>query len=326
MKPLLSRLDPDLGRLVAALQAEPGQREQMLGQIYLDAGWYALAEAQFAAVAPGSPGALAAATYAAYTSWRSGARAEGQQQLEALVAAYPEEPRARALLALVYLADADPDGARTQLDLVRSMAPRSPDTHLAWAQWYAARHDYEAAAQEYRRALDQALPEDRGRYALALARFHLDTGLQVCDIGPPAAEEAVRFLPEQAGAWVVLAQARFTCGDATGARTAAERALALSPANPEATYYLGRALASLGKRVEARSALIQVADLAPSSALACPRRNPDRYAWIVVQRGGNNLTVCHPSEARRQSEGSLQNAGFQEILRCGLGRMTVCSS
>jgi tetratricopeptide (TPR) repeat protein len=266
VQPLLPRLDPDPGQLAAALQAEPEQREQLLGQIYLDAGWYALAEAQFAAVAPDSPGALAAATFAAYTSWRSGARAEGQQRLEALVAAYPQEPRARALLALVYLAEADSDGARAQLDLVRSMAPRAPDTHLAWAQWYAARHDYVAAAGEYRRALDQALPEERGRYALALARFHLDTGLRVCDIGPPAAEEAARFLPEQAGAWVVLAQARFTCGDAAGARSAAERALALAPASPEATYYLGRALASLGKRIEARTALIQVADLAPSSA------------------------------------------------------------
>src|SRR5262249_38252366 len=150
--------------------------------------------AQFATVAPGSPGALAAATYAAYTSWRSGVRAEGQRQLEALVAAYPREPRARALLALVYLADDDAADARAQLDLVQGMAPRAPDTHLAWAQWYAAHHDYVAAASEYRRALDQALPEERGRYALALARFHLASGLHACEVGPPAAEEATRYL------------------------------------------------------------------------------------------------------------------------------------
>jgi hypothetical protein len=264
-RPLLPAQRPDPDRLAAALRAGPAQRAQMLGQIYLDAGWYALAEAQFAAVAPGSPGALAATAYASYTSWRSGARAEGQQRLEALVAAYPQEPRARALLALVYLADDDAAGARAQLDMVRAMAPRAPDTHLAWAQWYAARHDYVAAAGEYRRALDQALPEERGRYALALARFHLDTGLRVCELGPPAAEAAARYLPDDTSAWATLAAARFTCGDAAGARTAAERALALAPGSPEATYYLGRALASLGKRAEARRALIQVADLAPAS-------------------------------------------------------------
>jgi Flp pilus assembly protein TadD len=264
-RPLLPIARPDPARLAAALRAEPAQRAQLLGQIYLDAGWYALAEAQFTAVAPDSPGALAAAAYASYTSWRSGARAEGQQRLEQLVAAYPEEPRARALLALVYLVDEDAANARAQLDIVRAMAPRAPDTHLAWAQWYAARHDYVAAAGEYRRALDQSLPEDRGRYALALARFHLDTGLRVCELGPPAAELAAGFLPEDVSAWTTLAAARFTCGDAAGARVAADRALALAPGSPEATYYLGRALASLGKRAEARRALIQVADLAPAS-------------------------------------------------------------
>jgi tetratricopeptide (TPR) repeat protein len=247
------------------LRAEPAQRAQLLGQIYLDAGWYALAEAQFAAVAPDSPGALAAAAYASYTSWRSGARAEGQQRLEQLVAAYPEEPRARALLALVYLVDQDATNAQAQLDIVRAMAPRAPDTHLAWAQWYAAHHDYVAAAGEYRLALDQSLPEDRGRYALALARFHLDTGLRACELAPQAAELAARYLPEDMNAWTTLAAARFTCGDAAGARAAADRALALVPGSPEATYYLGRALALLGKRAEARRALIQVADLAPAS-------------------------------------------------------------
>jgi tetratricopeptide (TPR) repeat protein len=264
-QPLLPAPGPDPHRLAAALHAGPAQQAQLLGQIYLDAGWYALAEAQFADVAPDSPGALAAATYAAYTSWRSGMRAEGQRRLEALVATYPQEPRARALLALVYLADEDAAGARAQLDMVQAMAPRAPDTHLAWAQWYAAHHDYVAAASEYRRALDQALPEERGHYALALARFHLASGLRICELGPPAAEEAARYLTDDTGAWATLAAARFSCGNAAGARTAAERALALAPDNPEAAYYLGRALASLGKRADARQALIEVADLAPAS-------------------------------------------------------------
>jgi Flp pilus assembly protein TadD len=263
--PLLPNFGPDPQRIAAALDAAPQQRAQLLGQIYLDAGWYALAEVQFAAVAPDSPGALAAATYAAYTRWRAGARDEGRRQLEALVAARPDEPRARALLALTYLADQDEVAARAQLDAVRAMAPAAPDTHLAWAQWYAARHDYITAADEYRRAFNDAPPAERGRYGLALARFHVDTALHVCDIGIVAAEEAARLLPDDPRAWVVLAAARLECGETIGARDAAARALANAPADAEANYYMGRALAILGERAEARRALIQAADLAPAS-------------------------------------------------------------
>jgi tetratricopeptide (TPR) repeat protein len=145
------------------------------------------------------------------------------------------------------------------------MAPRAPDTHLAWAQWYAARHDYITAADEYRRAFNDAPPPERGRYALAMAHFHIDTALHVCDIGIVAAEEAARLLPGEPRAWAALAAVRLNCGDPAGARDAAARALAGAPADAEANYYLGRALAALGERTEARRALIQAADLAPAS-------------------------------------------------------------
>jgi tetratricopeptide (TPR) repeat protein len=263
--PLLPGAGPGPQEVAAALRAAPEQRAQLLGQIYLDAGWYGLAEVQFATVAPESPGALAAATYAAYTRWRAGARDEGRRQLVALVAAHPDEPRARALLALTYLADQDESAARAQLDAVRAMAPAAPDTHLAWAQWYAARHDYITAADEYRRAFNDAPPAERGRYALVLARFHIDTSLHVCDIGIVAAEESARLLPEEPRAWVVLAAARLGCGEIAGARDAATRALARAPNDAEANYYLGHALAALGERAEAQRALIQAADLAPAS-------------------------------------------------------------
>ena len=98
-----------------------------------------------------------------------------------------------------------------------------------------------------------------------MARFHLDTALHVCDIGIVAAEESTKLLPDDPRAWVVLAAARLGCGEITGARDAAAQALARAPADAEASYYMGRALAILGDRAEARRALIQAADLAPAS-------------------------------------------------------------
>jgi tetratricopeptide (TPR) repeat protein len=98
-----------------------------------------------------------------------------------------------------------------------------------------------------------------------MARFHLDISLDRCAAGLPAAEEAARALPNDTRAWATLAGARFGCGDPAGARAAAEQALQRGPANVEATYYLGRALAALGDRPAARQALINAADLAPRS-------------------------------------------------------------
>ncbi len=263
--PLLPRPDPDPRQLAQALRAGRAQRPQLLGQLYLQAGMYTLAEAQFTIVAPDSSSALAAAAYAAYVRWRSGDRDEGIRRLEALVAAHPDDSRTRALLALAYLSNDDPQEAQAQLEALRAQAPRAPNTHLAWGQWYTTQHDYVAAGVEYRRALDDAMLDERGMYALELARFHTGTSLRVCEDGLPAAEEATRLLPTDARAWSTLAAAHLVCGDPAQSRAAAERALRHDPQSAEAAYYLGRALAALGDRAGARLALVNAADFAPAS-------------------------------------------------------------
>jgi Flp pilus assembly protein TadD len=263
--PLLPDTSSQMHQLAAALRAPANQRAQMLGQIYLRGALYPLAEAQFAAVAPGMPGAVGAAAYAAYARWSAGDQAAGLRQLEELTATYPGDARARALLALAYLSAGDEARAGTQLEIARALAPRAPDTHLAWAQWHAVQHDYVAAAEEYARALRDAEPDQRAAYALALARFHVETSFQVCEAGRPAAEEAARLLPNDAEVLVALAATRVSCGDPAGGREAATSALQASPTNAEASYYLGRALAQLGERAAARTALVNAADLAPAS-------------------------------------------------------------
>ncbi|MEM8535452.1 MAG: tetratricopeptide repeat protein [Chloroflexota bacterium] len=264
--PLLPIAEPTPQQLAAILRTNTEERPQLLGQIYLDAGFFPLAEAQFAQVDSENPNALSAAAYAAYTRWLAGDQQGGRTQLETLVEEHPEESRARALLALTYIAQNDSANARTQLEIIRGMAPQAPDTHLAWGQWYAAQRDYIAAAASYRRALEDAPLDERGKYALALARFHADTTVELCDQGQLAAEEAVQLLPDASTAWTTLAITRFRCEDYPGAKAAATRALELDTNNIEATYYLGRALALLGDRDGARVALINTADMAPASS------------------------------------------------------------
>lgn len=263
--PLLPAVGPDPAALRAALMAEPARRPQLLGQLYLDAGLYSLAAAQFDAAAAGAD-ALAARAYAAYTRWQAGQRAAGRAGLEALVREHPEEPRARALLALAYLAEADTGRAHAELSSIRALAPRAADTHLAWAQWYTVQHDYVAAAESYQRALAEAPLAQRGAYALELSSFYVGTELHICDDGLRAVGEAARLLPDSPRAQTNLAAAQLRCGDPAAARAAAAQALARDPANPEASYYLGRALAAMGERGAARRALVSAADLAPASA------------------------------------------------------------
>jgi Flp pilus assembly protein TadD len=262
-EPLLPAPTPASQQLAAVLAAGSSERSQLLGQLFLAGRLYPLAERQFAAAAPGE--SASAAAYAAYTRWSSGDRAGGLAALETLAATYPDEPRVRTLLAAAYLAARDETSASTQIAAARALSPHDPDVHLAAGELLALRRDYQAAADEYARALQLAPPERQGTYALALARFHAATTLRRCEAGRPAAELAAQLLPTDHTAWSALAAAQLACGDATAAAAAAREAVHLAPASPEAAYHLGRALAALGERDAARQALVAAADLDPAS-------------------------------------------------------------
>ncbi len=266
--PLILPLLPVVGdgprRLQAALDAPPAERPQLLGLLYLRLGLYGLAEEQFARVDPHSPDALGAAACAAYTRWRAGDASGGLQRLQALVEAHPDDPRARTLLALAYLTTAADDAAHDELDTVARLRPDDPGVALAWASWHAARREYDQASRSYSRALALAPDTERGRYALLAATFHLATTFELCETGLSFAEVAAAEANDDPKALTTLAAFRYHCGQFAGAAEAA-RAAQRTGGGPDASYYLGAALAALGDAENARSALIRAADLAPAS-------------------------------------------------------------
>lgn len=264
LEPLRPALPADPSQLAAILQTSPPEREQLLGQFYLDLQRYDLAEMQFARINPQSSQAIAAAAYAAYADWRAGNTQAGIARLEELVARHPLERRARILLALIYVTDRDDAAARTQLEAVTALAPGNADVYLAWAGWHVAQRDYVAATAEYQRALRVAPAGRRGAIALMVARFHLDTTYELCSVGLPTAERAVTLQPDDPATLTVLAASHFHCGEFAAAANAAEAAFALQP-DSQAAYYLGSARSALGDAQGARSALVVAADLAPAS-------------------------------------------------------------
>ena len=174
----------------------------------------------------------------------------------------PDETHVRTLLALVALDINDKQETQTQLDMIRSLAPNAASTALAWGQWHASQRDYVEASRLYTEALQRASPQERGLYALHLARFNLATAWQLCEQGLPAAEEAVAR-NSSVEALVLLSQIRLGCGNNGGAWIAANRALALDPNNPEALYRAGLAMLRLGKQPDAYELLVRAADAQP---------------------------------------------------------------
>ncbi|PDW00721.1 hypothetical protein A9Q02_08880 [Candidatus Chloroploca asiatica] len=263
-KPLLSRLEGDRAHLRAVLQVEEGLRAQLLGQTYLEAGLYDLAITQFALVDPDSPEGLSAAAYLAYAHWLAGHTGEGREALAAMVGLHPDTPQARALLALIAVAEGADEVAWLELDALAQGHPQTPDRHLARASWYAAKGEYAQASLAYEQALGAAPFEEQGRYALLAARFHLATTYELCSAGLPLTELALERLPEEIDALVLAAGVRYQCSDGRGAIEAAQAAEARE-ARADAAFYLGAALASTGEYEAARAALIRASDLAPAS-------------------------------------------------------------
>jgi Flp pilus assembly protein TadD len=264
LEPLRPALPANPNQLAAILQTSLPERDQLLGQFYLDLQHYDLAETQFARIDPAAPQAIAAAAYAAYADWRAGNARESIARLEELIALHPLERRPRILLALIYVTDRDDAAAHTQLEAVTVLAPGNADVSLGWAGWHVARRDYVAAAAEYQRALAVAPAGRRGDIALMVARFHLDTTYELCSTGLPTARRAVTLRPTDPAALTVLAAGHFHCGEFAAAASTAAAAFALKP-DSQAAYYLGAARSALGDTQGARSALITAADLAPAS-------------------------------------------------------------
>ncbi|NTV62891.1 MAG: hypothetical protein HGA65_05055 [Oscillochloris sp.] len=265
--PLLAPLIPATngwpGQLAAVLVAEPAEsRSFLLGRLYLDLGFYGMAETQLSTVATKAY-ARDAAVYIAYVSWLTGDHDAGRRQLEQLVAAQPDDIQARKLLALAYLMTGDRDAARNQITMADRLNPADPDIHLTWAGWHTANHDYPQASLEYSLALSLARPAQRGHYALLGAKFYLSTTYEICTSGMPLAEMATVALPDDSTAWVTLAAFQYYCGQYQAAITSAERAGVAGGA--ESAYYLGASLHAIGQQAQARKALTHAADLAPAS-------------------------------------------------------------
>ena len=105
------------------------------------------------------------------------------QALNRTVELAPDNYRAHTDLANLLLSGRNPDGspiqsnlkeAKTHLDLLRDKAPNNPETHEAWANYYAAQNNIGLAMQEAQQTI--TLDPSRSESYLLLALFQLRAG------------------------------------------------------------------------------------------------------------------------------------------------------
>lgn len=247
----------------------------------------------------------------------------------------PDLPGLREKLVDVYLAGADRQRARTQLEALAATQPTNPLPHYYLGLLAMERDDFAAAVPHYERALLLRPQNESLHYDLALALITHDQPARALEIlnrarqrFPPSFQldyltalahsrakdypQAIRhFIAAQVAA-EALEPERLTAGfhfqfgvahernqDLPAAAAQFEKAIALEPDFAEALNYLGYMWAERGQHLPRARALIERAvRLEPDNAAFL-----DSLAWVLHQQGETAAALPHMERAVRLHDG-----------------------
>ena len=204
------------------------------------------------------------------------------RELSAALELRPDHARALYLLGRVHERRGDRQGAR-DLYVQAGLRESFVEPHLALGHLQLSDGELDAAAESYRRALDQGGDLDaRAEAYRGLGLAHLRAGRY--DRSVRELRKAVATAPDDPGAQTLLGRALLGKGDLDTARLCLERATRKEPAPPEAWAALGQVLAALGRNSDAERAFR--AALAVLSALPASGEKPERAESEVAARLG----------------------------------------
>ena len=192
------------------------------------------------------------------------------QELSRTVELSPENYRAHTDLANMLVTVHNPDGslssdafkqAKTHLDLLRDKQPNNPETHEAWANYYAAQNNLTAAIQEVQQTI--ALDPSRSESYLLLALLQLRSNMT--DQAEASFKKAVQADPKAMNAQLALGGFYQSHNRLAEAEQQFRHGIDIDPKNSAPRAALVRLLMQEGKRDEAESFLRQTKkDLADS--------------------------------------------------------------
>lgn len=170
-----------LASLLTSCSRNPSVRKQKYfdsGEKYFAAGKYREAAIQYSNAVQIDPRFAQAHYQLSQTFLKLGDVQRAYQELTRSVELVPDNYRAHTDLANLLVTSRNPDGspvqedlkrAKEHLDILKQRQPNVPETHQAWANYYAAQNQLPAAIDEMQQAI--RLDPNRSESYLALALF-----------------------------------------------------------------------------------------------------------------------------------------------------------
>jgi cellulose synthase operon protein C len=175
------------------------------------------------------------------------------QQLFRTVELAPENYPAQIDLANLLIANRQLKDAQPYLNTLRDEEPKNPDTHLAWANFYAAEDDLKSAMQEIQEAIKVA-PD---RYDSYLDLALLQDRLKLLDQAEINFKKGAALGPKIMNAQLALGGFYFSHGRMSEAEQQFKRAIDLDPRDPAPRADYVRLLIAEGKTPETEAFLKQ---------------------------------------------------------------------
>ncbi len=254
-----------LAAVVTGCSRDPNVRKQKFfesGEKYFAEGKYREAAIQYSNATQIDPRFAQAHYQLGQTYLKLGDSNRAFQELNRTVDLAPDNYRAHTDLANLLVTVRNPDGtppqetlkqARTHLDILKDKQPNNPETHEAWANYYAAQNNIGAAMQEMQQAI--AADPNRSESYLLLALFELRSDL------PDKAEEhfkkATEVDPKAMNAQLALGGFYQSRKRLPEAEQQFKHAITLDPKSPAPRAALVRLLMQEGKKDEIESFLRQ---------------------------------------------------------------------
>jgi tetratricopeptide (TPR) repeat protein len=251
--------------LLTGCSRDPNVRKQKFfdsGEKYFAEGRYREAAIQYAN-ATQIDSRFAAAHYKLSQAYlKLGDSNRAYQELTRAVEFNPENYRAHTDLANMLVTVRNPDGsissdafkqAKTHLDLLLEKQPNNPETHEAWANYYAAQNNLTAAMQEVQRTI--ALDPSRSESYLLLALLQLRSNM--LDQAEANFKKAVQADPKAMNAQLALGGFYQSHNRMPEAEQQFKHAIDINPKDSSPRAAFVRLLMQEGKRDEAESFLRQ---------------------------------------------------------------------
>jgi tetratricopeptide (TPR) repeat protein len=225
------------------------------------------------------------------------------QELSRTVDLAPDNYRAHTDLANLLVSARNPDGtpvldtlkqARVHLDILKDKQPNNPETHEAWANYYAAQSNIGAAMLEMQQAIDT--DPNRSESYLLLALFELRSNLP--DKAEGHFKKATEVDPKAMNAQLALGGFYQSRGRLPEAEQQFKHAIATDPKNPAPRAALVRVLMQEGKKDEIESFLRQTKKDIPDNPEGY-RMLGDYYAAVDVDKATaefGSLYNDHPKD------------------------------